>query len=383
MKKRITAVIGTVLLTALFLNGSNTEAVIKPPVIFAGNENVTGGKYIIGQKSKLMLNIKNKNQYKKISFKTKDLKKIKIDQKGTVMAGTANGTGVITVTGITKEGKKYSSDIKITVTDTLGKYSNLVDKRTQNEVKKYLIDAGIPQKNTEAWLKDVNEYNKTVKNISLVKKGYKKMGLNAPIYNDNKIAEYWSKKYNIFIGYNCRITAFDLLKNYIKTGKNTKPNTNELFMDSDALKNSPYRKYNKKDTKKFETLYSSINTVSSTNVNKHIGILRKYRSKNNITFSHDKTKASLITVIFHSYFSKEENELFTGHAGVLVPVKNNGYIFIEKISFQSPYQVIKFESKQLLNEYLMRMYDTEWGQNTSKPFIMENNNVLSCYHPVR
>ena len=341
MKKRIIAVIGTVLLTTLFLNGSNTEAVIKPPVIFVGNENVTGGKYIIGQKSKLMLNIKNKKQYKKISFRTKNLKKVKVDQKGTVTAGTSGGKGVIIVTGITKEGKKYSSDIKITVTDTLGKYSNLVDKRTQNEVKKYLIDAGIPKKNAEAWLKDVNEYNKTIKNTSLVKKGYKKLGLNAPIYNDNKIAEYWSKKYNMFIGYNCRITAFDLLKNYIKTGENTKPNTNELFMDSDALKNSPYQKYNKKDTKKFETLYSSINTVSSTNVNKHIGILRKYRSKNNITFSHDKTKASLITVIFHSYISKNENELFTGHAGVLVPVKNNGYIFIEKISFQSPYQVIK------------------------------------------
>ena len=118
------------------------------------------------------------------------------------------------------------------------------------------------------------------------------------------------------------------------------------------MKNSPYQKYNKKDTKKFETLYSSINTVSSTNVNKHIGILRKYRSKNNITFSHDKTKASLITVIFHSYISKNENELFTGHAGVLVPVKNNGYIFIEKISFQSPYQVIKFASKQQLNDTL-------------------------------
>jgi len=358
LKKRIIAVIGTVLLTTLFLNGSNTEAVIKPPVIFVGNENVTGGKYIIGQKSKLMLNIKNKKQYKKISFRTKNLKKVKVDQKGTVTAGTSGGKGVIIVTGITKEGKKYSSDIKITVTDTLGKYSNLVDKRTQNEVKKYLIDAGIPKKNAEAWLKDVNEYNKTIKNTSLVKKGYKKLGLNAPIYNDNKIAEYWSKKYNMFIGYNCRITAFDLLKNYIKTGENTKPNTNELFMDSDALKNSPYQKYNKKDTKKFETLYSSIN-------------------------SHDKTKASLITVIFHSYISKNENELFTGHAGVLVPVKNNGYIFIEKISFQSPYQVIKFASKQQLNEYLMRMYDTEWGQNTSKPFIMENNNVLSCYHPVR
>ena len=67
-------------------------------------------------------------------------------------------------------------------------------------MKKYLIDAGVSKKNVEAWLKDVNEYNKTIKNTSLVKKGYKKLGLNVPVYNDAKIAEYWSKKYNMFIG---------------------------------------------------------------------------------------------------------------------------------------------------------------------------------------
>ena len=269
------------------------------------------------------------------------------------------------------------------VTDTLGKYSNLTDLNTQNEVKKYLIDAGVSKKNVEAWLKDVNEYNKTIKNTSLVKKGYKKLGLNVPVYNDTKIAEYWSKKYNMFIGYNCRITAFDLLKDYVKIGKNVKTDTTELFMDSDALKNSPYQKYNKKDTKKFEALYSSINTVYSTNTDKHISVFKKYRKKNDIKLANDKTKASLITVVFHSSFSKKENELFIGHAGVLVPLKNKKYIFIEKLSFQSPYQVIKFESKQQLNEYLMRMYDTEWGQDTAKPFIMENNDVLSCYHSVR
>ena len=284
---------------------------------------------------------------------------------------------------ITKDGKKYNSHLKVTVTDTLGKYSNLTDLNTQNEVKKYLIDAGVSKKNVEAWLKDVNEYNKTIKNTSLVKKGYKKLGLNVPVYNDTKIAEYWSKKYNMFIGYNCRITAFDLLKDYVKIGKNVKTDTTELFMDSDALKNSPYQKYNKKDTKKFEALYSSINTVYSTNTDKHISVFKKYRKKNDIKLANDKTKASLITVVFHSSFSKKENELFIGHAGVLVPLKNKKYIFIEKLSFQSPYQVIKFESKQQLNEYLMRMYDTEWGQDTAKPFIMENNDVLSCYHSVR
>ena len=383
MKKRIIAVMCIILSMGLLFGESDTNASTKSPLIYAGSENITGGKYTLGQKSRLRLNIKNKKQYKKITFRTENFKKIKIDKKGTVTAGTSNGTGNITVTGITKDGKKYNSHLKVTVTDTLGKYSNLTDLNTQNEVKKYLIDAGVSNKNVEAWRKDVNEYNKTIKNTSLVKKGYKKLGLNVPVYNDTKIAEYWSKKYNMFIGYNCRITAFDLLKDYVKIGKNVKTDTTELFMDSDALKNSPYQKYNKKDTKKFEALYSSINTVYSTNTDKHINVFKKYRKKNDIKLANDKTKASLITVVFHSSFSKKENELFIGHAGVLVPLKNKKYIFIEKLSFQSPYQVIKFESKQQLNEYLMRMYDTEWGQDTAKPFIMENNDVLSCYHSVR
>ena len=54
-----------------------------------------------------------------------------------------------------------------------------------------------------------------------------------------------------------------------------------------------------------------------------------------------------------------------GHTGVLVPTKNHKYLFIEKLSFQLPYQVTRFESKEQLNDYLMGMYDTEWGQDTA------------------
>lgn len=75
-----------------------------------------------------------------------------------------------------------------------------------------------------------------------------------------------------------------------------------------------------------------------------------------------KTKATLISVVLHSSFSKTENELFVGHTGVLVPTKNHKYLFIEKLSFQLPYQVTRFESKKQLNDYLMGMYDTEWGR---------------------
>ncbi len=71
--------------------------------------------------------------------------------------------------------------------------------------------------------------------------------------------------------------------------------------------------------------------------------------------------------------------MFVGHTGVLVPTKNHKYLFIEKLSFQLPYQVTRFESKEQLNDYLMGMYDTEWGQDTAKPFIMENTKLMKEY----
>ncbi len=101
-----------------------------------------------------------------------------------------------------------------------------------------MLDAGLSRKNVDAWLTDVKTYNKTIKNTGLVKKGFKKM-TKSPQYDENKIMELWSKKNDLFIGYNCRITAFDLMKDKIKVDENAKANPTELFMDQDALKNAP------------------------------------------------------------------------------------------------------------------------------------------------
>ena len=226
-----------------------------------------------------------------------------------------------------------------------GAYSNLVDAKSQKEVRKAMLDAGLSRKNVDAWLADVKTYNKTIKNTGLVKKGFKKMK-KSPQYDENKIMELWSKKNDLFIGYNCRITAFDLMKDKIKVDENAKANPTELFMDQDALKNAPEK-------------------------------MQKSRKAKGVTIS-KKTKASLITVVFHSSFGKEENELFVGHAGVLVPTRDGKLLFVEKLSFSLPYQVIKFDNRKQLYQYLMGMYDTQWGQKEAKPFIMENTRRMKC-----
>ena len=127
-----------------------------------------------------------------------------------------------------------------------GAYSNLVDAKSRKEVKKALLDAGLSEKNVNAWLSDVKDYNKTIKNTGLVKKGFKKLSTKNPQYDENKIMELWTKKYPDFIGYNCRITAFDLMKDKISVKADAKVNASNLFMDQDALKHAPAKKFTKK-----------------------------------------------------------------------------------------------------------------------------------------
>ena len=257
-----------------------------------------------------------------------------------------------------------------------GAYSNLVDAKSQKEVRKAMLDAGLSRKNVDAWLADVKTYNKTIKNTGLVKKGFKKMK-KSPQYDENKIMELWSKKNDLFIGYNCRITAFDLMKDKIKVDENAKANPTELFMDQDALKNAPEKKFTKKQTATFEKLFSTVNTEYTTDVDTHVKKMQKSLKAKGVTIS-KKTKASLITVVYHSSFGKEENELFVGHAGVLVPIRDGKLLFVEKLSFSLPYQVIKFDNRKQLYQYLMGMYDTQWGQKEAKPFIMENTRRMKC-----
>ena len=90
----------------------------------------------------------------------------------------------------------------------------------------------------------------------------------------------------------------------------------------------------------------------------------------------NKDKASLISVFFHF---GEDNYLFIGHAGVLISAEDGKLLFIEKLSFQEPYQVIKFGNRVELNDYLMNKYDVSWDQPTAKPFIMENDQLLEGY----
>ena len=123
-------------------------------------------------------------------------------------------------------------------------------------------------------------------------------------------------------------------------------------------------------------------TTNTKDINTHLQTMQSAWKERGINFRYknDPTKASLISAVFHSQITPEENTLFVGHVGVLVPFEGK-LLFIEKLAFQEPYQAIKFANRTQLSDYLMNRYDVEWEQPNAIPFIMENDALMEGYRP--
>jgi hypothetical protein len=249
-------------------------------------------------------------------------------------------------------------------------YSNLVDQATQKKVANLMIKNGLTKKNVNRFFQDVNTYNKAIKYTSLVKKGYKTA---VPAYDSVKQQTLYEKQSGAFIGNNCRISAYTLMKDQLHIKGTMTDRYQTLFMDQSSLANNPHPYLTKHEQKNFMTYYAATSTKLSKDVNFQRKRYQQSMKQRGITYK--KCKATLISVVMHSYFSAKEDYLFVGHTGVLLQ-DGKGYLFIEKLSFEDPYQAIKLRSIKQLKAYLMTTYDVDRNQPTAKPFIMENNHAL-------
>jgi len=266
-------------------------------------------------------------------------------------------------------------------------YSNLVDTATQEEVQKALIAAGISEQNVTSFLESVALFNQTVGDkAGLVPKGFVTIDSLLPKYDEVAIQSIWTSKYPMFQGYNCRLTSFTLLRDLITFPADKKFATKEedevLFIDRESLHNTPKKFFTPEEENNFFTLFTEVPTTNTKDINTHLQAMQQAWKERGIKFRYknDPTKASLISAVFHSQITPEENTLFVGHVGVLVPFEGK-LLFIEKLAFQEPYQAIKFANRTQLSDYLMNRYDVEWEQPNAIPFIMENDALMEGYRP--
>ena len=279
---------------------------------------------------------------------------------------------------LTACGKQEESTTKQPVLETV-EYSNLTDEDSRKQLSGLLTDSGIEESRIAALLNRVEQFNASVKSEWLTD-GFESAAPTDTKYDPYDMQDEWAAANGSFPGYNCRITAFGLFSEFITAGAD-QPETqggDSLFTDletidadSDALCGD--------STAKFCALFAPVNAVDSTEVEAQVKALQEGWAARGIAFAD--SKVSMISVVFHDKFSDEDNTLFIGHVGVLLPAEDGTMYFIEKVAFQEPYRLVKLQNRTELSDYLMEKYDTSWGQDTTRPFIMENDTLMDGYRP--
>lgn len=166
---------------------------------------------------------------------------------------------------------------------------------------------------------------------------------------------------------NCRINSFLLLKDDLSIKDDMDIDDEMLFMDKEALKDLDL--FNDEDLENFYKLFSRVKTSSSKDPKVHAKVMEEFLSK--VDFPRT---VSMISVVLHD--NLDGDYLFIGHVGVLLPL-DNGYLFLEKISFEEPYQAIKFSKKEDAYMYLKEKYRDYLDPEVAPPFIMENDEYIA------
>lgn len=237
-------------------------------------------------------------------------------------------------------------------------YSNLNSKPSEEDVRKALA-AHLDKDSVDAFFNLVNDYNATVGSVGLTGDF---STFTKTEYDVEKITNLWTPKKGDFVGTNCRINSYCLLKNSIEIPKLEKDDS-LLFLDNDAIDKG--KVFGAEDKDAFDILFSRVKTEATTDVKVHAAKMEQFLSQ--FKFNEN---ARMLSVVVHD--DLDGQSLFIGHVGILVP-SEDGYLFVEKLTFEEPYQAIKFSSKEDCYKYLDTKYENYTGEGLAKPFIMDND----------
>ena len=237
-------------------------------------------------------------------------------------------------------------------------YTNMNSQPSAEEVRKALA-AYLDKDSVDAFVNLVNDYNETVGSAGLTGDF---STFTKTDYDVEKISNLWTPQKGDFVGTNCRINSYCLLKNSIEIPKLEKDDS-LLFVDNDAIDKGKI--FGAEDKDAFDILFSRVKTEATTDVKVHAAKMEQFLSQ--FKFNEN---ARMLSVVVHD--DLDGQSLFIGHVGILVP-SEDGYLFVEKLTFEEPYQAIKFATKEDCYKYLSTKYENYTGEGLAKPFIMDND----------
>ena len=237
-------------------------------------------------------------------------------------------------------------------------YTNMNSQPSAEEVRKALA-AHLDKDSVDAFFNLVNDYNETIGSVGLTGDF---STFTKTDYDVEKISNLWTPKKGDFVGTNCRINSYCLLKNSIEIPKLEKDDS-LLFVDNDAIDKG--KVFGAEDKDAFDILFSRVKTEATTDVKVHASKMEQFLSQ--FKFNEN---ARMLSVVVHDVLDGQS--LFIGHVGILVP-SEDGYLFVEKLTFEEPYQAIKFATKEDCYKYLDTKYENYTGEGLAKTFIMDND----------
>ncbi len=247
-------------------------------------------------------------------------------------------------------------------------YSNLVDSNVQSELKNILLSCNVPKNTVDMFFDDLNEYNETVENTTLVLSGYEAFDLSPVSYDEDKLDELWRKKYPVFMGYNCKLTAFLLYKDFVSSKKAVSEAENEMSMIFELSPEEAQTHFFKADRALFNTLYQPIEISSDMTQQECIDKLKSSWNEYGVTFG-ETVKIKHITVYTEDDYPKFHLEPV--HAGLLFNQDGKLY-FLEKLSFVKPYQYSVFVNEEDLYKYLKNLF----GEDKKLFIVMKNAETI-------
>lgn len=245
-------------------------------------------------------------------------------------------------------------------------YTNLSSDETKDELKNALLDKGLNEGDVDSFMSNLDTYNESADTSELASSFTK--------YSDdvayNNSMDKFTEKNPDFLGINCRITTFSLMKNSMDVNKELEDKSSVLDFDKKAISDKSL--LSEDEMKKFITYYAPIN-VKDEKAN-YEDLITKEFSERGIKFNNDKVK--VVSVYLNSKDEIDGNILFIGHTGLMY--ENQGkFYFLEKLSFQEPYQLLKFNSKKEIHDYLMKKYNQDMGEGTHEAIITENDKIFT------
>ncbi|MEF9990462.1 MAG: DUF4300 family protein [Romboutsia sp.] len=250
-------------------------------------------------------------------------------------------------------------------------YSNLISKDTQKEVSDKLEKSGVKKEYIYEFIEKVNLYNEKMKEMKGLEGKFVNVDSPKAPYDEAYAGEKWESFKKIYQDFNCRITAFELFRDYVESGSKFTENPPNLMVDLDTIEKNPLSKLNKSEIAKFTNIYAAVPAKDTKNTEEHVDSIKKELENRKITFK-ENNKMSMINIYLHDYDFKE---LFVGHAGILIE-EGDELLFVEKYAPTMPYQVSKFKNRKEVYSYLMDRLDVDTTGNASKPIIMENGEEM-------